>query len=28
MAGSTAEFAAFLKKDREDAKMLVDKYMK
>jgi tripartite-type tricarboxylate transporter receptor subunit TctC len=28
VAGSTAEFAAFLKKDRQDAAVLVDKYMK
>jgi tripartite-type tricarboxylate transporter receptor subunit TctC len=28
MAGSTEEFAAFLKKDRADAAVLVDKYMK
>jgi tripartite-type tricarboxylate transporter receptor subunit TctC len=28
VAGSTAEFAAFLKKDRQDATVLVDKYMK
>ena len=27
-AGSTADFAAFLKKDRQDAAVLVDKYMK
>jgi tripartite-type tricarboxylate transporter receptor subunit TctC len=27
-AGSTEEFAAFLKKDRQDAAVLVDKYMK
>jgi tripartite-type tricarboxylate transporter receptor subunit TctC len=27
-AGSTADFAAFLKKDRESAAVLVDKYMK
>ena len=27
-AGSTADFAAFLKKDRQDAAILVDKYMK
>ena len=27
-AGSTEDFAAFLKKDRQDAKVLVDKYMK
>ena len=27
-AGSTGDFAAFLKKDREDAKVVVDKYMK
>ena len=28
VAGSTADFAAFLKKDRQDAAVLVDKYMK
>jgi tripartite-type tricarboxylate transporter receptor subunit TctC len=28
VAGSTADFAAFLKKDRADAAVLVDKYMK
>jgi len=28
MAGSTADFVAFLKKDREDAAVLVDKYMR
>jgi len=28
VAGSTADFVAFLKKDREDAAVLVDKYMK
>ena len=28
VAGSTADFAAFLKKDRQDAATLVDKYMK
>ena len=28
MAGSTADFVAFLKKDREDAAVLVGKYMK
>jgi len=28
VAGSTADFAAFLKKDRQDAAILVDKYMK
>ncbi len=28
VAGSTADFAAFLKKDRQDAKAVVDKYMK
>ncbi len=28
VAGSTGEFAAFLKKDRQDAAVLVDKYMK
>jgi len=27
-AGSTGDFASFLKKDREDAKAVVDKYMK
>ncbi len=27
-AGSTGDFAAFLKKDRQDAKLVVDKYMK
>jgi len=27
-AGSTEDFAAFLKKDRQDAAVLVDKYMK
>jgi tripartite-type tricarboxylate transporter receptor subunit TctC len=27
-AGSTGDFAAFLKKDRQDAKVVVDKYMK
>jgi len=27
-AGSTGDFASFLKKDREDAKVVVDKYMK
>jgi tripartite-type tricarboxylate transporter receptor subunit TctC len=27
-AGSTGDFAGFLKKDREDAKVVVDKYMK
>jgi tripartite-type tricarboxylate transporter receptor subunit TctC len=28
VAGSTGDFAAFLKKDRQDAKAVVDKYMK
>ena len=28
VAGSTGDFAAFLKKDRQDAKVVVDKYMK
>ncbi len=28
VAGSSADFAAFLKKDRQDASALVNKYMK